>query len=165
MILTQLTLIDFGSYSGKQTIALSPRKGRNVILFGGKNGAGKSTLLEAIRLCFYGQTAYPEMGSRQRYEAHLLSKIHSNPTALIQPTFASIAIDFQFGEADGLHTFTVTRSWERTPAERLIETFDVERDGKQLEEVSADHWQEFIRDLLPPGVSQLFFFDGEKIQQ
>lgn len=165
MILTQLTLIDFGSYSGKQTIALSPRKGRNVVLFGGKNGAGKSTLLEAIRLCFYGQSAYPEMGSRQRYEGHLLSKIHSNPTALIQPTFASISIEFQFGEADGLHTFAVTRSWERTPAERLIEKFDVERDGKQLEEVSADHWQEFVRDLLPPGVSQLFFFDGEKIQQ
>jgi DNA sulfur modification protein DndD len=165
MILTQLTLIDFGSYPGKQTIALSAKKGRNVVLFGGKNGAGKSTLLEAIRLCFYGQAAYPEMGSRQRYEAHLLSKIHSNPTALIQPTFASVAVTFQFGESDGLHTFTLTRSWERTVSERLVETFDVERDGKQLEEVSADHWQEFVRDLLPPGVSQLFFFDGEKIQQ
>lgn len=105
------------------------------------------------------------MGSRQRYEAHLLSKIHSNPTALIQPTFSSISVEFQFAETDGLHTFTVTRSWERTPAERLIEKFDVEKNGKQLEDVSADHWQEFIRDLLPPGVSQLFFFDGEKIQQ
>jgi DNA sulfur modification protein DndD len=165
MILTQLTLIDFGTYSGKQTIPLSPKKGRNVVLFGGKNGAGKSTLLEAIRLCFYGQFAYPELGSRQRYEAHLLSKIHSNPTTLIQPTFSSITIEFQFGESDGLHTFSVTRSWERSSAEHLVEKFEVERDGKQLEEVSADHWQEFVRDLLPPGVSQLFFFDGEKIQQ
>ncbi len=165
MILNQLTLIDFGSFSGKQTISLSPKKGRNVVLFGGKNGAGKSTLLEAIRLCFYGQSANPDLGSRQRYEAYLLSKIHSNPTALIQPTFASITIEFQFGEADGLHTFSVKRSWERTPAGRLSENFDVDRDGKQLDEVSADHWQEFVRDLLPPGVSQLFFFDGEKIQQ
>lgn len=165
MILNQLTLIDFGSFSGEQTISLSPKKGRNVVLFGGKNGAGKSTLLEAIRLCFYGQSANPDLGSRQRYEAYLLSKIHSNPTALIQPTFASITIVFQFGEADGLHTFSVKRSWERTPAGRLSENFDVDRDGKQLDEVSADHWQEFVRDLLPPGVSQLFFFDGEKIQQ
>jgi len=165
MILTQLTLIDFGSYCGKQTISLSPKKNRNVVLFGGKNGSGKSTLLEAIRLCFYGQSAYPTVGSRQRYEAYLLSKIHSNPAALIQPTFASITVEFQFGEADGLHTFSVKRSWERTASGRLSETFDVDRDGKQLEEVSSDHWQEFIRDLLPPGVSQLFFFDGEKIQQ
>jgi DNA sulfur modification protein DndD len=165
MILTQLTLVDFGSYSGQQTIILTPKKNRNVVLFGGKNGSGKSTLLEAIRLCFYGQSAHPSLGSRQRYEAYLLSKIHSNPTALIQPTFASITVEFQFGEADGLHTFSVRRSWERAASGRLSETFDVDRDGKQLEEVSSDHWQEFIRDLLPPGVSQLFFFDGEKIQQ
>lgn len=165
MILTQLTLIDFGTYTGKQTILLSPKKNRNVVLFGGKNGSGKSTLLEAIRLCFYGQSAYPVLGSRQRYETYLLSKIHSNPTALIQPTFASVTVEFQFGEADGLHDFAVRRSWERTTGGRLSETFDIERDGKQLEEVSSDHWQDFIRDLLPPGVSQLFFFDGEKIQQ
>src|SRR5271157_5155592 len=117
MILTSLTLTDFGTYRGQQTISLAPKSSRPIILFGGKNGAGKSTLLEAIRLCFYGQSAYPELGSRQRYEAHLLSKIHSNPTTLIQPTLSSITIEFQFGESDGLHTFSVTRSWERSSAE------------------------------------------------
>ena len=39
------------------------------------------------------------------------------------------------------------------------------RDGSLLGDVAEEHWQEFIWDLIPPGVSQLFFFDGERIQQ
>src|SRR5208337_728771 len=41
----------------------------------------------------------------------------------------------------------------------------IERDGKALDEVTAEYWPEFVRDLLPLGISQLFFFDGERIQQ
>jgi DNA sulfur modification protein DndD len=165
MILTQIKLTDFGLYQGEQKIVLTPKKNRNIILFGGKNGAGKSTLLEAIRLCFYGQTAYDNLSSRPKYEEYLGSKIHTNPGALIQPSFSLIAVDFQFADSDGLHDYSITRSWERNSTGRVSEIFNVERDGKELSEVSADHWQEFVRDLFPPGVSQLFFFDGEKIQQ
>lgn len=46
-----------------------------------------------------------------------------------------------------------------------MEDLQVERDVKSLDDVSAEHWQDFVRDLLPPGVSSLFFFDGERIQQ
>ncbi|WP_239519999.1 hypothetical protein, partial [Enterobacter kobei] len=31
--------------------------------------------------------------------------------------------------------------------------------------VPRDEWQYFLHDLIPPGVSQLFFFDGEKISE
>ena len=33
-----------------------------------------------------------------------------------------------------------------------------------LDEIDSEQWQEFISDLLPKGLLQLFFFDGEKIQ-
>src|SRR5581483_10577829 len=48
---------------------------------------------------------------------------------------------------------------------RIEECLLVQKDGKPLDEVTADYWHEFVRDLLPLGISQLFFFDGERIQQ
>jgi DNA sulfur modification protein DndD len=164
MILMNLTLTDFGTYRGQQTISLKPKKSRPIILFGGKNGAGKSTLLEAIRLCFYGPGAISAR-SKEDYWRYLDQKIHSNPYALIQPTTAAVAVEFQYGDVDGLRTYRITRSWERRSSGRIVEDLRVERDDKPLDEVSAEHWQDFVRDLLPPGVSSLFFFDGEKIQQ
>ena len=34
-----------------------------------------------------------------------------------------------------------------------------------MNEVSEEHWQDFVQDLIPSGISELFFFDGEKIQE
>ena len=164
MILTNLTLTDFGTFRGEQHIPLQPKKSRPIVLFGGKNGAGKSTLLEAIRLCFYGSGATGTR-SKDEYMRYLDQKIHTNANALIQPTSASVAIEFQYGDVDGLRRYLVTRSWERKSSGKIVEDLRVERDGRPLDDVSAEHWQDFVRDLLPPGVSNLFFFDGERIQQ
>jgi DNA sulfur modification protein DndD len=165
MILTRLTINDFGLFHGEHTIDLSPKNHRPIVLFGGKNGAGKSTLLEAIRLCLYGPGALGVAVGKEEYLHFLASKIHTNPNALIQPTFASILVEFQYGHSFGLATYKVTRAWERRNGNKTSEVLSIERNGKILEEVEAENWQDFIRELIPPGVSQLFFFDGEKIQQ
>lgn len=165
MILTRLTVNDFGVFRNEHTVDLSPKDGRSIILFGGKNGAGKSTVLEALRLCLYGAGALGVAVSKDDYLSFLGSRIHTNPHALIQPTFASIQVEFSYSHADGLGTYKVTRSWERRNGNKVSEFLSVERNGKTLEEIEAENWQDFIRELIPPGVSQLFFFDGEKIQQ
>lgn len=164
MIFTELSLIDFGLFRGIHTIPLTPKPGRPVILFGGKNGAGKSTLFEAVRLCLYGQKAFSGSLSKEAYLSYLNSRIHSNPTLLIQPTVASIALEFNYSDAGELHAYRVTRSWGRRETQKIQEYVEVTRDGKALEEVSDEYWQDFVRDMVPPGISQLFFFDGEKIQ-
>ncbi len=165
MIFTQLTLTDFGIFRGRQTIALTPRPRRPIILFGGKNGAGKSTLLEAIRVCLYGPAAFGGPLSKEAYLTYLGGRIHSNPNLLIQPTFASVSLEFQYAETGTIHSYQVTRSWERRGSQKLVEQLDVLRNGQPLDDISTEHWQDFVRDLIPSGVSQLFFFDGEKIQQ
>src|SRR5579872_4910442 len=165
MILVKLAVNDFGVFRGQHTIDLSPKNRRPIILFGGKNGAGKSTILEALRLCLYGAAALGVAVGKEEYLKFLDTKIHSNPNALIQPTFSSIQIEFHYSHADGLAAYSVTRSWERRPGNKVTEFLSVERNGKTLQEIEAEHWQDFIRELIPPGVSQLFFFDGEKIQQ
>jgi DNA sulfur modification protein DndD len=165
MILTRLTIKDFGVFNGEHTLDLSPKEHRPIILFGGKNGAGKSTVLEAIRLCLYGPGVLGVSVGKEEYLQFLASKIHTNPNAIIQPTFASILVEFQYSHSSGLATYKVSRAWENRNGSRIAETLSIDRNGKTLEDVEAENWQDFIRELIPPGVSQLFFFDGEKIQQ
>jgi len=165
MILVRLTVNDFGVFGGPHDFDLSPKNRKPIVLFGGKNGAGKSTLLEALRLCLYGSGALGAAIARDDYLQFLGTRIHGNPNALIQPTFASLQVEFQYSHADGLATYVVTRSWERRSSNKVSELLTIERNGRALEDIEAEHWQDFIRELIPPGVSQLFFFDGEKIQQ
>jgi DNA sulfur modification protein DndD len=165
MILKQITLSNFGVYAGVQSLCLSPKPGKNVVLFGGKNGTGKSTLLEAIRLCFYGQFATRDLQVAESYEKYLLSRIHSDVSAVIQPSAAAIEVEFDYAESGALQSYSVLRSWERRNGNgRVSESFVLKKNGAVVTDLEADHWQDFIRDLIPAGISQLFFFDGEKIQ-
>src|SRR5258708_4239297 len=156
MILTKLTINDFGVFRGQHAVDLSPKDRRPIILFGGKNGAGKSTILEALRLCLYGTGALGVAVSKESYLEFLGTKIHTDPNALIQPNFASIRVEFRYSHAEGAATYSVLRSWERKASNKLSEFLSVERNGKTLEDVEAESWQDFIRELIPPGVSQLF---------
>ncbi|MFD0538763.1 AAA family ATPase [Actinomadura luteofluorescens] len=67
MLLLNVTLENYGAYKGKQSLDLTTRPGRPVILIGGLNGCGKTTLLDAIQLALYGardphkRTRYPHL--------------------------------------------------------------------------------------------------------
>lgn len=164
MKLSRLTLHNYGTYKGSQTFDLSVGGERNIILIGGKNGAGKSTILEAIRVCFYGPHAFRESFGRDRYERFILDRMHRDPSSPVPPRAAAVDIEFSYGEEEGLASYRVTREWFRKNQNSISETVTVRKNGEVLHDIDPYHWQEFIEELLPPGVSELFFFDGEKIQ-
>jgi DNA sulfur modification protein DndD len=164
MILRSLTVQNFGTYAGSQTLMLEPSVEQNVILIGGKNGTGKSTFLEAIRLCFYGPQASPNTRARDKYERYLLDRIHRESSTSIPSVAASIALEFDYADHEGTKTFKVTRRWQRAPNGGVREEFELCSEGEPVSDVDSAHWQDFIRELIPIGVSDLFFFDGEKVQ-
>jgi DNA sulfur modification protein DndD len=164
MLLRRLKLQNFGTYAGCQELDLKTTSTQNVILVGGKNGAGKSTLLEAIRLCFHGQLSDRLMTTREKYERYLLARIHRGASNTLPAKAASIEIEFDYGDHDGVRTYTAIRSWERRSTGGISEGFQLLRDGSPVADVDAVHWQDFVQELIPMGVSDLFFFDGEKVQ-
>jgi DNA sulfur modification protein DndD len=164
VILKCLTLHDFGTYAGEQTLDLATNGNRNVILIGGKNGSGKSTFLEAIRLCFYGRFASRSTSRQDRYERYLLDRIHRDPSTSVPSLSASVRIEFEYGDQDGIRTYAASRRWERTASGGVNERFDLLCDGAPITDVDPAHWQDFVQELIPIGVSDLFFFDGEKVQ-
>lgn len=167
MILTRLTITNLGVFRGRHEFELRPvsEQGvvRPVVLFGGKNGAGKTTILEAIRLCLYGRGA---LGGRVRqadYDAYIRQRMHRSPAHHIATFTCSVGLLFDHVHAGVASTYDAVRSW-RVNGSGLEESIAIYKNGKPLQEIAPEHWNDFLRDLIPPGVSELFFFDGEQIQ-
>ncbi len=168
MIFNRLCIRNFGLFCGAHEFDLKPRvkyrQHRPIILFGGKNGAGKTTLLEATMLCLYGQSSLGNRVRAQDYQTYLAGRIHCpRGGGMVVLNDASIRLEFSHIHLGDQHVYTVERSWWRRE-DRIEERLLLERDGQPLPDLEADYAQDFLKELIPLGVSQLFFFDGEKIQ-
>jgi DNA sulfur modification protein DndD len=158
MIINKIILNNYGLYEGVQEFDLRPEKDKNIILIGGKNGAGKTTLFDSIKLCLYGDRTL-EKRSRKKYDDLLRKKIHRNNSC----DAASVEVEFAHSSLGKVDVYNVKRDWSNN-GKSIKEIFKVKKNGSILENLSPDQWQDFINDLIPKGLSQLFFFDGEKIQ-
>ncbi len=168
MIFNRIVFENYGLFAGRNEFDLRPRTryGRMcpIVLFGGKNGAGKTTFLDAIRLALYGRQGVGSRLTDREYHEVLGNKIHRQKNSQTSPRFARVGIEFEFVTGGEKNQFYVERSWLRRQRDTVDEYFRVEKDGKLLDEVSAEHWESFIADVVPERLSQLFFFDGEKIK-
>ncbi|MDG6909770.1 MAG: DNA sulfur modification protein DndD [Nitrososphaerota archaeon] len=136
---------------------------RPIILFGGMNGAGKTTLFESFKLALYGAGAFWPPISRERYEAEMRNRLSRHPSTLSDPARAAVELDVVHAHLGRSHRYTIHREWD-FQNKNMREGLQVLCDGVPLNEVEQSLWQDFVWDLIPPGLSRLYFFDGEKIQ-
>lgn len=159
MILDELTLHNFGVYKGEQKVVLSPTPGRPVILIGGLNGGGKTTFLDALQLVLYGRHARCVGRTKLGYAEYLKRSI----SRAIPPGIgAGIEVVFRYRSDGRDERFRVLRTWREVGA-TVKEEVEVHR-GEQLDPAATDRWSEFVEQFIPNQISDLFFFDGEKIE-
>lgn len=157
MVITRLTLKNFGVYAGVNTFVFENRK--PVVLIGGMNGRGKTTFLEAVLLALYGANsfAYNE-SSYHTYGQYLKAYVNQSDGTL--ETY--IELEFKL-ERDTDERYLIHREWsgagQRT-REKISVYKDDERNG-----FLADNWSMFMENILPSGLANFFFFDGEKIAE
>lgn len=161
MIIEHLGLLNFGIYGGRHSFDLAPDPagGKPIVLIEGHNGAGKTTFLEAIRLALYGKGALGPRVSQKAYEGYLLERLHRG----VLGREIEIVLELRREERGTPRRYSICRRWTIGKAGHE-ETLTVSIDGQADADSSPEDQQELLNGMIPPGVSQLFFFDGEKIQ-
>ncbi|MDZ7952833.1 DNA sulfur modification protein DndD [Nostoc sp. DedQUE09] len=163
MIFIELVLQNFGPYLGRQVINLVPKNDLNdcpIILLGGMNGGGKTTLLDAIRLALYGHRAQCSTRGNLSYSEFLNQSInhHTKPQEI-----TTIELAFEHIIDNETQVFRVIRTWTKN-----------QRNGKDNLGILVDDWpdvslvkiwDEYIENLIPLGISNLFLFDGEQVKE
>jgi DNA sulfur modification protein DndD len=161
MIFTRLQLVNFGLFKGKHEINLRPEaSSSSVILFGGLNGRGKTTILDAIQLCLYGDQARCSHRGNLSYSKFLKNSIHWRSKA---EEGASIELEFTYKHEHQEHTYRIKRYW-CLHGKKLLEKVDAFTDGEH-DPFLTDSFEEWILNILPPRLAELFFFDGEEIKE
>ncbi|WP_425245408.1 DNA sulfur modification protein DndD [Streptomyces sp. NEAU-NA10] len=175
MLLHKITLEEFGAYRGKQSLDLTVKKNKPIILIGGLNGCGKTTLLDAIQLVLYGPRARCSGRGNRAYDTYLRESINRQH----DPTRgSSVALEFTVTVDGKERYYKVVRSWH-TSGKTLKEFLNVfvddeygnkAKSGRRVQpdlkfnRILSEGWADHIEDLLPLEVASLSFFDGEKIE-
>ncbi|MQS14741.1 DNA sulfur modification protein DndD [Streptomyces kaniharaensis] len=159
MLLRNITLEDFGAYRGKQSLDLTTRPGKPIVLIGGLNGCGKTTLLDALQLVLYGPRARCSGRGNRPYEAYLRDCINrkADPSR-----GAALTLEFSITVEGKERIYKLTRNWVAN-GKTLHEYVNVKVDGV-WDRVISEGWANHVEDLLPLEIGSLFFFDGEKIE-
>ncbi|MFI2375842.1 DNA sulfur modification protein DndD [Streptomyces sp. NPDC018964] len=175
MLLRKITLEEFGAYRGKQSLDLTPKKNKPIILIGGLNGCGKTTLLDAIQLALYGNRARCSGRGTRAYETYLRESINRKA----DPSRGSaITLEFTVMVGGQEQHYRVVRSWhisgktlkeflnvyvDETYGERVKAQRGAEPEGK-FNRLLSEGWADHVESLLPLEIASLAFFDGEKIE-
>ncbi|WP_104046515.1 DNA sulfur modification protein DndD [Vibrio jasicida] len=173
MLITKLTLNNFRVFRGVHEIDLRPAPARlskngpiegterPIILFGGLNGAGKTSILTAVRLALFGRQSFNQVLSNGEYVDALSELIHKGVGHGGVQDNASIELEFKYSQNGEENTYKVIRGWKRGKKDSLC----LEKDGIQIPELNYEQCQGFLNELIPTGIADLFFFDGEKIAE
>ncbi len=159
MLFQEFVLHNFGIYKGRHVVNLVPDAGRPIILFGALNGSGKTTFLDGLQLALYGKHARCTGRGNMAYPDFLRSTINR----FVSPQEgAGLELEFIHHHEGKWKTIRVIRTWNGRN-EITRERLEVYCNGV-LDTVLSERWAEFVEDFIPSQISELFFFDGEKIE-
>lgn len=162
MRLNKIYITNFGIYNGNYEYDFGVTEDKNVILVSGRNGSGKTTLLNVVKLSIYGPKMF---GSPTTQNKQYLAYIQSNLNAFAKyenATNYEIGISFTMFHEATLKEFKITRSWEPSGSS-LKETTCLYMNGELVSNEDFPMLLDYIHRNVPKTLLELFFFDGEKI--
>ena len=160
MRFTRLIIQNFKTFRDKTEFDFSKNfgtPGRNVFLIGGMNGSGKTSILDAVNLCLYGEKKLEKIYKAiNQYE--------------VEKGNCDCLIELQF-EMDNDDRVSLKRSWgvpfsfsSKPTHDDLKEKISITKNGRMISDIEQQSFLEYIKAEIPEGITQFFFFDGEKIQ-
>lgn len=139
-----------------------PTDGSVTVIYG-SNGVGKTTLHQLFQWIFYGEVHFNKTASQEMYN------LDFEESARVRDVFSVWGIiDFEHPDKDGaIEYYSLRREWiymKYMDESKLIEK------KVRLSKKIDDDWKtvsgepsKVIEQILPSGLSQYFFFDGESM--
>ena len=131
--------------------------GKVTIIYG-KNGDGKTTLHQLFQWIFYGQVHFNKTTTDRLYNLQFESEQPYDSTFDVMGR-----IDF---EHDGVQ-YSLTRTYKYKKgiddSEKIGEDFSLNQRDEDFNWKRVDRPKEVIEKMLPSGLSEYFFFDGESM--
>ena len=154
MKISKVEYCNFRNFKDSGSIDCST-DGKVTIIYG-VNGSGKTTFHQLFQWIIYGKTTFNKTASDKMYN---LKFEYDEPVNSEFTVYGTIHFEHN-GESYRMH-----REWKyrKTVVEtrKIGESFNVLKKTKDLDWLKLDRPQEVINDMLPPGLSEYFFFDGE----
>ncbi|MCM1127847.1 MAG: AAA family ATPase [Lachnospiraceae bacterium] len=165
MRIEKIILYNFGSYLGENIFDLCSLNSSNgkVVLIGGKNGAGKTTLFSGIKLALYGYRAsgYQNLNSHYRKE---VKKFFNDAARYDMSENCYVEVSLKMSNGQTEDEYILRRQWN-VLSEKLeeFENFSIFKNGIELDEEEQSDFDNYLLNIIPPELFDMFFFDGEQI--
>ncbi len=162
MRIDKIELCNFGSYAGVCVFDLRSNEKGNIVLIGGKNGAGKTTLFSGIKLCLYGNKAegFESVNAFYRREVR---KYINDTSKFDSSAECYVKMIASFSNGQNEDSYELIRKWHNNEALDEFEEFFVKKNGIELGEEQIADFDNYVMNIIPPELFDLFFFDGEQI--
>lgn len=165
MELQTLSVTNLGVFRGTHTFDLAPvsvagGEIKHLTVIRGHNGAGKSTLFQALALALHGRLAIGDRVGRQAYSDFLFARLHRAHDETTC-TEGGVALSFVFVQSGQPLNVQVERRWQ-IAGRSVLEDLEVRCNG-QSPDVPPAEYQNWLNDLVPPGLAPVVFFDAERM--
>lgn len=166
--IAKLEMMNFKRFYGYHSLDLltDPDNDKNLILVGAENGMGKTSIHEAINYAFYEYPDLPKITTKPDYLTAVSDRL--NRKALDNgETEYWVALELIAAPQGTQRQLRIERHWEVDRDTRKISSarLDIFENGRLIDWVGEEAYQDFLRSILPATISPYFFFDGEKIQE
>ncbi|MFD4906563.1 AAA family ATPase [Kitasatospora purpeofusca] len=159
MKLLKLTIENFRVFHGTQQLNLEVSQDKPALLIFGMNGAGKTTLLNAFTWALYGS-----FSDDVEHQERVINDHSWAQTPFGGQVRASVKLEF---EHEGLNfivlrAVTATKNAERqSPLPPKLTVTESEHGASK----TVPNGQDRIQKILPEGLRQFFFFNGERMER
>lgn len=161
MIIKSITLQNFRQYKNENTIEFSTDPDKNVTIVLGVNTSGKTTIVQAFNWCLYETTTFKSRDMLLNSE--VAASLPENGYAIVR---VQIVLEHENKEYTIVRSqrFTKVSQSNKARGDRTSLSVSFKEPNGNSFPIMAYECQNTINKILPAGLSDYFFFDGERIQ-
>ena len=156
MKINRIEYENFRNFKEKGSVEF-PTDGTVTIIYG-DNGAGKTTFHQLFRWIIYGKVSFNKTATDKLYNLDFERNADVNSQFEVYGK-----IDFEHAGCE----YSMKRTWvyEKTAFEvkEIKKTFTISKKDENIDWVRLNNPEEFVEQILPSGLSEYFFFDGERM--